>query len=357
MMSFSTDCLATTIGSLPLDDADEATKLILTYTPQIPAWSQLAKRPNEGMIIQFTEGLPGLKLSDKKVFFDTKDASFQDEVLKFYERYLAITEEQLTSHLENFSLTPRYAEGFPALIKALNRSKLSPIALKGQVTGPFTLATSLTDQDGKSAFYNSQLRDIIVKMICLKAKWQIQKLHPFGVPVIISLDEPSLVGFGSSAHISITGSDIQKDLNEIITFIHHENSYVAIHCCENTDWSMLLATDIDILSFDAYSFFDKLLLYAESLKDFIARGGILAWGLIPTSHPDKLREETVHSLMQKWQSHIEQLANYSIDTEKVIKHSLITPSCGAGSLSQEDSVRVLQLLKKVSQELRKLYCS
>ena len=96
--------------------------------------------------------------------------------------------------------------------------------------------------------------------------------------------------FGSSAYISITGSDIQKDLNEIITFIHQENSYVAIHCCENTDWSMLLATDIDILSFDAYSFFDKLLLYAESLKGFIARGGILAWGLIPTSHPDKLKE-------------------------------------------------------------------
>ncbi len=357
MMSFSTDCLATTIGSLPLDDADEATKLILTYTPQIPAWSQLAKRPNEGMIIQFTEGLPGLKRSDKKVFFDTKDASFQDEVLKFYEHYLAITEDPTTSHLENFSLTPRYAEGFPALIKALNRSKLSPIALKGQVTGPFTLATSLTDQDGKSAFYNPQLRDIIVKMICLKAKWQIQKLHPFGVPVIISLDEPSLVGFGSSTYISITGSDIQKDLKEIITFIHQENSYVAIHCCENTDWSMLLATDIDILSFDAYSFFDKLLLYAESLKGFIARGGILAWGLIPTSHPDRLKEETVHSLMQKWQCHIKQLADYGMDTEKAIKHSLITPSCGAGSLSQEDSVRVLQLLKEVSQELRKLYCS
>ena len=356
-MPFPTDCLATTIGSLPLDDAEEATKLILTYTPQIPAWSQLAKRPNEGMIIQFTEGLPGLKFSDKKFFFDTNEASFQDEVLKFYEHYLAITEEQSTSHLEKFSLTPRYAEGFHALIKALHNSKCSPLALKGQVTGPFTLATSLTDQDGKSAFYNPQLRDIIVKMICLKSKWQIQKLHLFGAPVIISLDEPSLVGFGSSAYIGINGSDIQKDLGEIITLIHHENGYVAIHCCENTDWSMLLATDIDILSFDAYSFFDKLLLYAESLKVFIDRGGILAWGLIPTSNPDRLKEETVHSLIQKWQSYIEQLANLNIATEKVIKHSLITPSCGAGSLSREDSVRVLQLLSEVSQELRKLYCS
>jgi len=356
-MPFATECLATTIGSLPLDDAEEAAKLVLTYTPHIPAWPQLAKRPNEGMISQFAEGLPGLKRSDEKVFFDTTDIRFQDEVLKFYEHYLAIIEDLSTSHLEKFSLTPHYAEGFHALINRLKHIESRPVLIKGQVTGPFTLATSLTDQDGKSAFYNPQLRDIIVKMICLKAKWQIQKLHPFGVPVMISLDEPSLVGFGSSAYISITGSDIQKDLNEIITFIHQENSYVAIHCCENTDWSMLLATNIDILSFDAYSFFDKLLLYAESLKVFIDRGGILAWGLIPTSNPDKLKEESVHSLIQKWHSYIEQLANLNIATEKVITHSLITPSCGAGSLSREDSVRVLQLLSAVSQELRKLYCS
>jgi len=354
-MSFLPNCLATTIGSLPLEDAEEATKLILTYTPQIPAWVQLARRPQEGMIIQFTEGLPGLKWSNGKVYFDTKDPAFQDEALKFYEHYLAITEEQSTSHLEKFSLTPHYAEGFCALIEALKRSECSPTAIKGQVTGPFTLATSLTDQDGKSAFYNPQLRNIIVKMIYLKTKWQMRKFHPFGVPIIISIDEPSLVGFGSSAYLSISESDVQKDLNEIITLIHNKNGYAGIHCCENTNWSMLLATDIDILSFDAYSFFDKLILYAESLKNFIARGGILAWGLVPTSHPEKLKKETVNSLIQKWQSQVEQLARYKIDAEKVVTQSLITPSCGAGSLSYEDALRVLQILKEISQELRKLY--
>jgi len=356
-MSFFPNCLATTIGSLPLDDAKEATKLILTYTPQIPTWVQLARRPKEGMIIQFTEGLPGLKWSNGKVYFDTENPDFQNEVLKFYEHYLATIEEPSTSHLEIFSLTPHYAEGFHALIEALNRSECSPTAIKGQVTGPFTLATSLTDQDGKSAFYNPQLRDIIVKMISLKTKWQIRKLRSFGVPVIISIDEPSLVGFGSSAYLGISASDVQKNLNEITTTIHSENGYAGIHCCENTDWSMLLATDIDILSFDAYGFFDKLILYAESLKNFIARDGILAWGLIPTSHPEKLKKETVNSLIQKWQTQIEQLAGIHVETKKVAQQSLVTPSCGASSLSYEDSLRVLQLLKEVSQELRKLYCS
>ena len=356
-MSLKPGCLATTVGSLPLDDAREATQLILTYTPQIPAWVQLAKRPQEGMLVQFNDGLPGLTQSEQKVFFDTEAPGFNHEVSHFYENYLAATENNPSSSLETFSLTPAYAEGFSALMDALKPGECRPIALKGQVTGPFTLATSLTDEKGKSAFYHPQLRDIIVKTLALKAVWQIQKLHLFGVPVIISLDEPSLVGFGSSAYLGITANDVQKDLNEIITLIHNENAYVAVHCCENTDWSMLLTSGIDILSFDAYSYFDKVLLYAEPLKTFIDRGGILAWGLVPTSHSEQIQGETVQSLIDKWESHVEKLAHKGVDTTRAIEQSLITPSCGAGSLSPDDALRVLQLLQGVSGELQRRYCS
>jgi methionine synthase II (cobalamin-independent) len=326
MMHFEPRCLATTIGSLPLEDARKATELILTYTPQIPSWVQLAKRPREGMLIQFTEGLPGLTRSDQKLYFDTEAPGFQDDLSHFYERYLAAAENQPSAAIESFALTPSYAEGFHVFLDALNQGEYQPIALKGQVTGPFTLATSLTDQAGKSSFYNPQLRDCIVKMISLKAQWQIKKLHPFGVPVIISIDEPSLVGFGSSAYLGISASDVQKDLNEIIAHIHSHNAYAAIHCCENTDWSMLLATDIDILSFDAYSYFDKVLLYAEPLKTFIEKKGIVAWGLIPTADPVLLQRETAPSLIHKFESHLKHLGEHTMDTEQVLRYSLLTPS-------------------------------
>ena len=353
-MSLQPKCLATTVGSLPLDDAREATQLILTYTPQIPAWVQLAKRPQEGMLIQFNQGLPGIRVSDQKMYFDTEVPEFNDEVSHFYEDYLAAIDNH-SPNLDPFSLTPEYAEGFGALIDALNQSDAKPIALKGQVTGPFTLATSLTDEKGKSAFYHPQLRDIVVKTLALKAAWQIQKLHLFDVPVIISLDEPSLVGFGSSAYLGITANDVQKDLNEITSFIHDRNAYVAVHCCENTDWSMLLEADIDILSFDAYSFFEKVLLYAAPLKTFIDRGGILAWGLIPTSNSEYIQNETTSSLIDKWESHVEQLALKGVDTTKAIEQSLITPSCGAGSLPADDALRVLELLQGVSRELQRCH--
>ena len=325
-MHFEPRCSATTIGSLPLEDAREATDLIFAHTPQLPSWVQLAKRPREGMLIQFTEGLPGLICSDQKVYFDTEAPGFQDELSHFYECYLAATETQQSAAIESFSLTPAYAEGFHVFLESLNKPEAQPRALKGQVTGPFTLATSLNDQTGKSSFYNPQLRDAIVKTISLKAQWQINKLHPFGVPVIISIDEPSLVGFGSSAYLGISAGDVQKDLNEIIAHIHRHNGYAAIHCCENTDWSMLLATDIDILSFDAYSYFDKVLLYAEPLKKFIEKQGIVAWGLIPTADPASLHRETTPSLINTFQSHMKHIGEFTIDTEKVPRYSLLTPS-------------------------------
>jgi hypothetical protein len=305
------------------------------------------------MLIQFNQGLPGIIKSDQKVYFDTEASGFNDAVSHFYENYLAATENRSSQHLELFSLTPAYAEGFGALVEALGQSPGSLTALKGQVTGPFTLSTSLTDEKGKSAFYNPQLRDIVVKILVLKAVWQIQKLHPFGVPVIISLDEPSLVGFGSSAFLGITAEEVQKDLNEITSHIHNENAYVAVHCCENTDWSMLLSSDIDILSFDAYSYFEKLLLYAEPLKAFIDRGGILAWGLVPTSHSEHIQSETKDSLTEKWESHMELLRQKGVDATRTIEQSLITPSCGAGALTPDDALRVLLLLDQVSGELRR----
>jgi methionine synthase II (cobalamin-independent) len=39
--------------------------------------------------------------------------------------------------------------------------------------------------------------------------------------------------------------------------------------------------------------------------------------------------------------------------EKIISQSLITPSCGMGSLSAEAALKVLQLLDEVSCKLRK----
>jgi hypothetical protein len=307
------------------------------------------------MLVQFTEGMPGFRRPlNAGSYFEVDAPAFRDELSTFYENYLAVVEENSSSHLASYALSREFARGFHALRELLESEEHRPRALKGQVTGPFTFGTSVTDGHGKCAYYDGQLRDIIVKTIALKARWQIEQLQPYAAPVIISIDEPSLVGFGSSAYIGITASDIQKDLNEIIGCIHQAQGLASLHCCENTDWSMVLATGIDIISFDAYGYFDKVLLYADSLRDFIARGGIMAWGLVPTADPAQLHGENIESLLRTWHSRLEQLARRGIDAERVAAQSLITPSCGAGLLSLPDAELVLQLLSDLSRGLQKL---
>ena len=72
------------IGSLPVRDHAEAAGLVWEYTPEIPLWAQLPARPGEGMMDQFTTGLPGWVEKDGKFFVDTEAPGFADDMLRFY---------------------------------------------------------------------------------------------------------------------------------------------------------------------------------------------------------------------------------------------------------------------------------
>ena len=347
-MKFHGNCLPTTIGSLPHSDAKESTHLLLRYTPQIPAWPQLPQLPNEGMLTQFNEGIPGLVSQGGRTYFFNEGLEFEEAVLKFYDDYELATEGGSLTHLERFGISPEYASGLHALLSILD--SISPLlsAIKGQITGPFTLGTSLTDTESRYAFYDPTLRDIIAKSMALKAKWQINKFAPFGVPIIISIDEPSLVGYGSSTFISVSKEDIQESLGEIIRIIHSEGALAATHCCENTDWALLMSTNIDILSFDAYGFFDNLIIYEKELNEFVQRGGIIAWGIVPTHDSDVLSRQTCETLVSRLKNNIQKLTAKGFESEKLLKQSLVTPSCGAGSLTPQMAEKALALTREIS---------
>jgi hypothetical protein len=64
-------------------------------------------------------------------------------------------------------------------------------------------------------------------------------------------------------------------------------------------------TSIDIISFDAFGFLDRLILYADNLKSFFKRGGILCWGIVPTQ--EFTGQETPSLLADKLNSGINSL--------------------------------------------------
>jgi methionine synthase II (cobalamin-independent) len=354
-MEIPARCRATAIGSFPHFQPDEAIRIILENAPEIPVWPQLPAYPEEGMIIQYVEGMPGLVTQDNKTFFDTSASRFESDLLAFYEHYLEALELDSMPEDHQFGLSRRFSRGMYALLDALHEGKGKPLAVKGQVTGPVTLATSLKDQDGKDAYFDARLREVVVKTLALKARWQIHQFRFLGLPAIIFIDEPSLAAYGSTAFLGISEDDVTNDIQEIIDVIHAEGALAGIHCCENTDWGILIKTGCDILNFDAYSFFDKVLLYVEAIKDFLQRDKVLAWGLIPTANADDIERETPSSLVRTWDAYLDALSTKGIDRRKVVQQALITPSCGTGSLTPELSQRVMELLREVSENLQQRY--
>ncbi len=346
--------LAMLIGSLPLADHVEACQLVLEYTPQIPLWVQLPAHKEEAMIAQFMPGLPGICSTGDRVYIDTDQDDFDNDLLKFYEDYLAVVEGHCDLSESRFVLSEDTARGFFVFVESLKRLSTPPVAVKGQVTGPFTFCTAISDQNKKAIVYDEQVQDAAVKLLALKSRWQVQQLSRFGCPVIIFFDEPALSGFGSSAFISISRDGIAQSLDEVIAAVHAEGGLAGVHVCANTDWSLVLDSAADIVSFDAYAYFDRFILYSDQIKEFLDAGKIIAWGMVPTLNPDELENATTESLVNQWKQKAAQVEKLGIDSDQLISQSLITPSCGAGSLSTGLAIKALKLTQEISQQIRQI---
>ncbi len=350
--AFEPRCLPTTLGSLPHTDAAQATALLLAHTPEIPAWVQLPKRAwHENMMVQYLEGLPGVVEESERAYFDTSCPDYQDALIDFFARYLAV-ESGDEGALESFAITPQRSTGFPALLEALPQLSPPPLMVKGQVTGPFTWGTTLTDQTRRCVYYDDQLHQVIVKGVALKALWQIRHLSKFGAPVMIWIDEPSLLGFGSSTFISISREDVLRDLNEVAAAIHNAGALAGVHCEANTDWSLLMEADLDVLDFDAYDHLEAITLYPDELRAFFERGGSLGWGIVPTLDPQAAATEAVESLLARLDAGVAKLEAKGFARELLLRRALITPSCGAGTLTPALAERVLGLLRDLVATLR-----
>ncbi|RJP74944.1 MAG: methionine synthase [Candidatus Zixiibacteriota bacterium] len=318
---------------------------MLRYLPQIPTWPQL---PNAGylesMYLQYSGGMPFVTLDPAKerLFMDLRGDIWAD-LERFYERVLE-------DDLEWFAITPQYASGLHAFIGRLWRTRPPELVMvKGQVTGPISFGLMITDERKRSVLYREEVFDAVLKSLALKARWQarqLQRLHP---QVLMFIDEPYLSSFGS-AFINLSRDQVLQYLEEVVSAIHQEGALAGVHCCGNTDWSILMDTELDVINFDAYEYFQGMTLYLDRLQAFLKRGGVLAWGIVPTN--PQIAQGSAETLRRKFLEQVADLEGRGIDREVLLRQSLLTPSCGMGSLSVETAGLVLQRLAEVSQAVR-----
>jgi hypothetical protein len=341
------NCIATGIGSLPLVDPGEAVALSLKYLPEAPIWPQLPQRSFlEHFCGQYSEGMPGFIVDSSKqsYYFDTS-LDLDPELEHFYEHYLA-------KDLDHFRISEDHAAGFYTFVSALKNKGLPPSArfLKGHCTGPLTFGITVKDSVGRDIVYNDILFDAITKGLAMKAAWQVRILKQFGLPVILFIDDPAMYALSSGLY-SLSPDMVAGKLREIVTMVHDEGGIAGIHCCGNADWPLLFRTGVDIISFDAVGYLDKVLLYRGELREFFRHGGSLAWGIVPTT--GFTGKETADGLVDKLEDGMQRLSENGIDRATVLRQCLITPSCGLGSLATAQAEAILKLTREVSNEMQR----
>jgi methionine synthase II (cobalamin-independent) len=338
----------TVIGSFPHKEADPALLHRLATTLDIPAWPQWVRRTfYENMYVQYSAPLPGVVVDEanEKITFDTT-GDLTDDLEMFYANYLE-------DDVDAFALTPEYAAGFFGLLEAL-QSTSGGEWVKGQVTGPISVGLTVTDQDLRASLYDEMLADAIVKNTAMNARWQVQQLRTVRPNVIIFVDEPYMASFGS-AYISLSREQVVAMLDEVFAAIHQEGALAGTHCCANTDWSVLLATTVDILNLDAYGYLDNLALYPEEVRAFLDRGGVIAWGIVPNT--EEIFEVTPEDLAQRLRQGLAliqekaQARGVKITTQELAARSLITPACGLGPTTVDVAERALDVLQKLGEVL------
>lgn len=342
---------ATIVGSMPHKDRDTVIDFILKNIPEIPVWPQLSSYPAEQMMAQYLEGLPGVRQTGNRTWIQTEGPEFEQELYEFFSDYLALEEDPSAIDQSRFAFGPDCGRTFQRFIQAI-RSVPTPKAVKGQITGPFTLLSTLKDQNKRALLYDEQFQEALPKHLAMKADWQIRQLRQLPCPVILFMDEPGLAGYGSSAFISISDQQVHDLLEEVAKGIHGAGALAGIHICANTDWNLVLDSSLDIINFDAYNYIEKFTLYSEPLISFIERGGIVAWGMVPTSTEADALAETAESLLQRWLNHLEAVDLGPLSLERIARQSLFTPSCGCGTLSEAQAEKTVALTRDLSRLAR-----
>jgi methionine synthase II (cobalamin-independent) len=360
MKDLSLNCTA--IGSLPYlsnDAPKQAMELIfgqfahMPFFPQLPHYSRL-----DDMILQFCHKITGLENEGDKYVFKPDSDEFcigLEELFTDYESVLAAEQlEDAAKTLDKYGGFPT-GEIFEMFLKRLE--KAAPKYVKSSITGPFTFATSLSDENGKCAFYDDVLKDVVLKSLTLKALWQMKEFRRVvpNITPIMFMDEPSVSQVGSCAFLTVEGADVKDALKQISDVIRKFGGISAVHCCGKTDWDISFDSGVDIINFDAFFFSESLGTFAHSVDKFLKRGGVLAFGIVPTLDKEALKGLDEEGVLEKFEESVKYLTDKNIDKALLLRQAIITPSCGCGSLGIEEAEYALSLTKKLSELLREKY--
>jgi hypothetical protein len=313
--------LATSIGSLPHDDAGQAVRFVLERQPRLPAAPSLPRRAGvEGMIAQAAWGVPGVRvLADGSLLVD--EASIDPDA--------PVTDGGVDS--DGFL-------GLRAFLAAIG-GRVAPFKI--QITGPVTLGIALhaVGVPAPRAFA------VAAKAVATRSRDVLRaarRAAPGATPVMF-LDEPGLVA-ALDPGFPLRLDDALDLVSSALAAIE-ERAIAGVHCCGRADWQAVLQAGPQILSLPVGM---GAVGHAGAFAGYLERGGWIAWGAVPTDQP---LGDTADILWRRLVAEWHGLVDGGCDPAAVVRQAMITPACGLAGLDIAHAERIVDLTNNLAQRL------
>jgi len=330
--------LATGIGALPHTDPVLACEDVLGIFPSFPYVPTLPDRGQlESIVFNDSEQLPGRIIRDDRLLYD----STSDNSAAMEQVYLDYVE----GNYARYALHAEYASAF---VEMMTRKISGAMVLKCQVTGPVTFGMQVVDTGKRPIYYDAQMADVLSKMIALRARWcEVEMRERTGVKeTLVVLNEPYLASIGSSV-VPVDRETVRSGWQDIVSLVE---GGLGIHCCSNTDWGFVIGLNPSVISIDAYATAKEFLLYADAVAEYIERGGVVGWGIVPAEYKFFM-QETVDSLYERYLAIRAQLSD-RVGEELFDAQSLVTPSCGIRFADRAGAVAIMRAAAEISRRIR-----
>jgi len=334
-VAFPANCQTTAMGIMPHTDIERALNVALSL--DIPFWPQLPKVSYfEDMYVQALEHFPGATIDParQRIFFSL--SRFYEDLPSYFEK---------AANPETFRLTKEFSLAYH---RFLEKDLSHYNAIRGQMISPISLGLKIVDEDQKPILYHEEVREVLFEFIQKKVNEQVLQLRAKNANAFVWVDDPGL-GLIFSA---LSGYNEVQARDDLDRFLGGLEGAKGIHLCAKPDWDLLLKSKIDILSFDSFSCGAVIVNYA-SLRDFINRGGVISWGIVPT-YTELLERESIDSLMGRLETFWKELFAKGVDPAILARQSLLAPAtCNLMNPDREKTVeKAFEMLKELSRRIR-----
>ena len=333
--------LTTAMAVMPHTDPELALDAALSL--DIPFWPQLPRlNYYEDMYVQASEHFPGIVLDMDK---QTLAFSIDKFVVEF---------EETLAHFDEpayFDISTQYSDVYH---RFLDMNFSDRPAIRGQLEGPISFGLNVLDQDKRPIIFDDTVRPFMYEFMAKRINVQLERLKNLNANAFMFIDEPGLQFLFSA----LSGYDSTAARGDMEEFLASINRPCGIHLCGNPDWDFLLNLDMDILSMDVYLNAEIFATYAGSIKRFLDKGGIIAWGIVPTNF-EPFESESIETLTTLLENVWNILGKKGIEKEYLLSKSLISPAtcCLVNPDGEKTVEKAFRVVQNLSQKLREKYLS